>query len=59
MKYIRDRYGVPARRGARVTFCGTPHTIVASKGQYLRVREDGRKRIDSIHPTWNVVYLPA
>ena len=59
MKYIRDFYGVPAKRGGRIYFAydGSYGTIVAAKNARLRVRFDGESRIDSIHPTWAVEYL--
>jgi len=70
MQYIRDYYKVPAKRGARIHWTGgdtflspaikdghVDGTIVASKGQYIRVRFDGCKRIHTLHPTWKVEYL--
>ena len=54
MKYIRDHYGVPARRGVEISFQGAKGVIVASQGCYLRVKfPDG---IKTLHPTWNVEY---
>ena len=70
MDYIRNAYGVPARRGARLLFIGgnpdpesddkvktQSGTIVGSRGQYLRVRMDGESRIRTLHPTWRIEYL--
>lgn len=55
MEYIRQHYGVPAKRGARVQFTSAEHavrgTIVGSRGQYLRVRWDGSGRVLTMHPT--------
>ena len=61
MAYIRSAYGVPAKRGTRVAFTTAPKavqgTIVGTRGQYLRVRWDESQRIDTMHPTWMLVYL--
>lgn len=56
MDYIRQHYGVPAKRGGRVKFDGQWATIVASDQQYLKVRLDGETRAIRIHPTWHVEY---
>jgi len=62
MKYIRDTYGVPAKRGMEITFQKCEHVepsrgwIVGSRGQYLRVRFAGNLGIFTLHPTWNIVY---
>ena len=60
MEYIRKRYKVPAKRGARIRFDGCyAGTIVAARYGRLRVRFDGQKRIARLHPTWGVEYLPS
>jgi hypothetical protein len=60
MEYIRDAYGVPAKRGGRVKFTGgdaeTTGTITGARGHYLRIRLDGHKRTMSYHPTWEIEY---
>jgi len=58
MKYIRDQYGVPAKRGARISFEGRKGTIVAASN-YIHVRFDDQqfKRPLRLHPTWHVEYL--
>ena len=61
MEYIRRYYGVPAKRGGRVTYTGgakktVQGTIVASRGQYLRVRWDEGDQVKTMHPTWMLVY---
>ena len=60
MKYIRDNYLVPAKRGARIVFVWRgrrPGTIVGSRDQYLSVRfDDDPKRIEHLHATWEVEY---
>lgn len=62
MFFIREKYRVPAKRGARIRFSppdrrAAEGTIVASAGQYLRVRFDGPSTIQTLHPTWCVEYL--
>jgi hypothetical protein len=71
MKYIRQYYGVPAKRGARIEYSGDETskfiqgflfqpkkgTIVGAQDQYLRVRFDGSTRIETVHATWKVKYL--
>ena len=57
MDYIRKTYGVPAKRGGRVTFCGCPGTITGARYGRLRVRFDGEKDAVPLHPTYNIVYL--
>jgi hypothetical protein len=56
---IRRRYGVPARRGARVTFEGEGATITSARGHHLRLRFDGRLRTEpaKFHPLWEIDYL--
>lgn len=65
MQYIRDYYGVPAKRGGRVRYTpcegstDRPHlrTIVSARGQYLRVQLDGDSQIGIYHPRWQIEYL--
>lgn len=56
MAYVRDRYGVPAKRGARVIADGKPGTIVAARHGHLRIRLDGERRTGSWHPLWRMDY---
>lgn len=58
MQYIRDYYGVPAKRHSRVVVDGKPGVITGSSGPHLKVRFDGEKVSDKAHPTWRVTYLP-
>ena len=71
MKFIRDTYGVPAKRGGKIMFQGHEWTIISSQGSHLVVRrtevlwekdEAGEFRYRffraEIHPTWEVEYLP-
>jgi len=62
MQYIREAYGVPAKRGGRVEYSGTGSralqgTITGAKGAHLRIRLDGYKHSHSFHPTWKLRYL--
>jgi hypothetical protein len=63
MDYIRRRYGVPAKRGARVHFTEAEKavrgTIIGSRGAYLRVRWDESGLTHMMHPTWMLVYVEA
>ena len=62
MQYIREAYGVPAKRGARVAYSGSTGnpllgTITGSKGARLLIRLDGHKQSAIFHPTWEMSYL--
>ena len=50
MAYIRDFYGVPAKRGAIVYFKGFRGVIVGSKNSYLRVRMEDFDIVKTLHP---------
>lgn len=54
--YIRERYKVPAKRGARVTYEGRPGTVTGFRGAYIKVRLDGEQRESVYHPTWHIKY---
>lgn len=68
LQYIRDCYGVPAKRGGKIIYTGNDGsdepgepmegTIVGSRDAKLRVRFEGMRPIVSLHPTWMVEYLP-
>jgi hypothetical protein len=62
MKWVRDNYGVPAKRGGRVRYTGDGKprygTITASRHGSLRIRLDGDKHPMPFHPTWELEYLP-
>jgi hypothetical protein len=56
--YIRNYYGVPAKRGGRVEFQGKQGVITgAGPGAHLRIRLDGEKIVRCYHPTWELKYL--
>ncbi len=65
IKYIRDYYKVPAKRGSRIKYkddYGSKFycTIFLTKGSYLKVRVDGihtGRQYWLLHPTWNIEYL--
>lgn len=60
MEYIRRAYGVPAKRNGRVAYTGATKTvqgtIVSARGHYLRVRWDENGQVQTMHPTWMLVY---
>lgn len=51
--YIKRQYGVDLKIGQRITYYGKPAQIVRPVGdpQNPRVRFDGRKHADNLHPT--------
>ncbi|WP_409188400.1 hypothetical protein [Bradyrhizobium sp. RDM4] len=62
--YIRQYYGVPAKRGARVEYTGASDgprlgTIKAARGSHLMILLDGSKHAMPFHPTWELRYLDA
>lgn len=59
--YVRRMYGVPARRGMRVTVDGGRYQgeIVSFPDAYLGVRLDGEKTTSRFHPTWRITYHVA
>jgi hypothetical protein len=65
MEWIRKRYGVPAKRGARVEYTGgkTPEVgaIVGAREGRLRIRLDGMEYTHPLpfHPTYELRYLDA
>ena len=66
IQWIRDNYGVPAKRGMRVTYSPCEGSkdrerdgvITGTCGPHLRIRLDGDKRAGIYHPTWQVQYHP-
>jgi hypothetical protein len=60
MKYIRQKYGVRAKRGGRVRLTYGERregVIVSARGPYIMVRMDGEKIAKPYHPTWRMEYL--
>jgi hypothetical protein len=56
MKGIREGYGVPAYRGARILFRGEPCVITGTTREqmYLRIRPLAGGRSFAVHPTWAI-----
>ena len=63
MEYIRENYGVPAKRGGRVEYSGGAEprrgTIRSADGHYLKIQMDGERRTRTFHPTWELRYVQA
>lgn len=61
MKYVRDRYGVPVRRGGRVIYTGEKHplfgTIRSASGGRVNIELDHIRGAMPFHPTWELQYL--
>lgn len=61
MKYIRDYYGVPAKRGGRIIYTGNGERvagmITGSISGHLRARLEGVEYGVILHPTWKVAYV--
>lgn len=55
--YVREHYGVPAKRGKRVIADGKPGRITSADGARIRIRLDGNKQSTLWHPTWRINYL--
>ncbi len=56
MAYVRDYYGVPAKRGMRVLVYGRKGTITRAT-HHVWVRFDGERRSTPCHPCDGVCYL--
>jgi hypothetical protein len=54
--WIRERYGVPARLGARVVFDGRPGVIIALHSGSIHVRLDSGETVP-VHPMWRMEYM--
>jgi hypothetical protein len=61
--WIRQNYGVPAKRGARVEYTAGGGsklgTIKSTSGPHLMILLDGSKHAMPFHPTWELRYLDA
>ncbi len=61
IEWVRETYGVPAKRGGRVEYTGGAKpvlgTIVGASGGHLSIRLDGGKHALPYHPTWKLRYL--
>lgn len=56
MKYVRNMYGVPAKRGKLVGYKGRKGVITSSRGGRLCALIDGYKYPMAFHP-WDLDYL--
>jgi hypothetical protein len=61
-EWIREYYGVPAKRGARVKYTGVAGkpqlgSITSASGGHINVRIDGDALPRPFHPTWEIEYL--
>ncbi|MDX8151122.1 hypothetical protein SK069_05920 [Patulibacter brassicae] len=53
LDYVREKYGVPVKRGQRVRVSkgrGAEGVVTSGDAQYVRVRLDGEKRSGRYHP---------
>lgn len=57
LEYIRETYGVPAKRGVIVIADGVYGAITGSRMAYLKIRFNGEKKSRIYHPTWKIQYL--
>jgi len=58
LEYIREYYGVPAKKGMRVTYRSKAGVITGASGPHVRVRLDGEKSDGCYHPT-DLMYIPG
>lgn len=56
--YVRNRYGIEARRLGRVVFDGKPGQTTGFADGYVLVKLDGARHSVRCHPTWRMEYLP-
>ena len=61
LDYIRNAYGVPAYRGARIKYRGNSvpqlGTVRGAEDAHIIVLLDGEKRPRRFHPVWRIEYL--
>ncbi len=57
LDYIREYYGVPAKRGGRIRYHGRAGVITGARGPHVAVRLDGQNHAKPYHPT-DLEYLP-
>lgn len=50
LTYVKEKYGVPAKRGMRVLTYRGEGTVTCGDGAYVRVRVDGDKHSGRYHP---------
>lgn len=57
LEYIRNYYGVPAKKGGRVNAYGKLGTITGTSNAHLLIKLDGEKHSNPYHPTDGIEYL--
>lgn len=57
LAYIRNYYGVPAKKGVRVKAYGKPGTVTGASNAHLLIKLDGEQRSNPYHPTHDIEYL--
>lgn len=57
LEYIRNYYGVRAKKGGRVKAYGTPGTITGARNAHLLIKLDGEQCSAPYHPTDGIEYL--
>lgn len=58
LEYIRNYYGVPAKKGGRVNAYGKPGTITGARHAHLLIKLDGEQQsARPYHPTDGIEYL--
>lgn len=55
-EYARSYYGVPAKRGMRISVNGKMGTIKSGRRGYIMALMDGDKFATCHHPTWRTTY---
>ena len=58
LEYIREYYGVPAKRGEHVRYKGVDGVITGASGPRVKVRLNGEKHSAPYHPT-DLEYMSA
>ncbi|HEY1029777.1 MAG TPA: hypothetical protein VGE28_19360 [Pseudomonas sp.] len=59
LEYIRNYYGVPAKKGGRVNAYGKPGTITGARNAHLLIKLDSEQHSNSYHPTDGIEYLES
>lgn len=60
LEYIRNYYGVPAKKGGRVNAYGKPGTITGARNAHLLIKLDGEQQHSRpYHPTDGIEYLES
>ena len=58
LEYIQEYYGVPAKKGGKVTYKGVPGKIVGYSGPHIKIKLEGESKGRPYHPKDpDLVYL--